>query len=306
MRNNNLVSIIIPTYNREKYIAEALQSILQQSYTHWECIIVDDGSTDASKTIVDNFVKTDSRFQYVKRPNTYPKGVNACRNYGITLSKGDYIAFCDDDDFWLPKKLEQQIAVFNTHPDVGLVTGNVEFVNTYSVRTGRVINQQKGNTGYVFEAYLFKNRTSAITPVFKKEVLSKTGLLNMTLFLSEDWEFWRRVSYYYKFYAIDDVLACVRKHQTNNSLKVNETALGQYKTYKQLTDLLLQWGKNKFNTKEFNLIQRVEQERYVQLLQNHCPGVINKLKLIANVFKLNPAHAITLVSAFMKIIFKNT
>ena len=96
-----LVSIIIPTFNRSQLICETLDSVLAQTYENWECIIVDDGSTDDTKTVVSEYVKKDSRFQFHHRPINRPKGGNAARNFGYENSKGEYINWIDDDDIML-------------------------------------------------------------------------------------------------------------------------------------------------------------------------------------------------------------
>lgn len=104
----SLVSIIIPTYNRAHLIVETLNSIVEQSYGNWECIIVDDGSNDNTITVLRAF-KNDIRFQFYERPKNKPKGANACRNYGWSLAKGDYIKFFDSDDIMEPSFLEKQV-----------------------------------------------------------------------------------------------------------------------------------------------------------------------------------------------------
>ena len=101
-----MISIIIATYNRAPYILETLQSIAQQTYENFECIIVDDGSTDNTSEIVAPIVANDKRFTYILRPETQKKGANHSRNYGFTLSKGDYVKFFDSDDVMLPTHLE--------------------------------------------------------------------------------------------------------------------------------------------------------------------------------------------------------
>ena len=106
---NPLVSIIIPTYNRANLIGETLNSIKAQTYTNWECIVVDDGSTDQSDRVLEIYCKKDHRFQFYNRPEKRPKGANACRNYGFKKSKGVYILFFDSDDFMLKTKLELQL-----------------------------------------------------------------------------------------------------------------------------------------------------------------------------------------------------
>lgn len=107
-----LVSIIIPTYNRAHLIGETLDSVLAQTYPHWECIIVDDGSTDHTAEVVGAYLKKDPRFQYHHRPPDRPKGANACRNYGFELSKGEYFLFLDSDDILTNSCLENRIKLF--------------------------------------------------------------------------------------------------------------------------------------------------------------------------------------------------
>ena len=104
-----LVSIIIPTYNRAHLIGETLDSVLVQTYENWECIIVDDGSTDNTSKLLESYVQKDSRFQYHHRPSNRLKGANACRNYGFELSKGDYIQWLDSDDLLAENKISDQI-----------------------------------------------------------------------------------------------------------------------------------------------------------------------------------------------------
>lgn len=108
-----LVSIIIPTYNRAHLIGETLESVLAQTYQNWECIVVDDGSTDNTETLLQTYIHKDPRFQYHKRPGVMPKGGNSCRNFGFEVSKGMYIIFLDSDDLLIPNTLQNRI----THID---------------------------------------------------------------------------------------------------------------------------------------------------------------------------------------------
>jgi len=104
-----IVSIIIPTYNRAHLISETLESIINQNFTNWECIIVDDGSNDGTNDLLASYCKKDKRFQYHERPINRPKGGNACRNYGFEMSKGDYIQWFDSDDLMTPNHLEIKV-----------------------------------------------------------------------------------------------------------------------------------------------------------------------------------------------------
>jgi glycosyltransferase involved in cell wall biosynthesis len=108
-----LVSIIIPTYNRAHLIDKTLDSVIAQTFVNWECIIVDDGSTDNTEGVIKAYVKKDSRFQFHNRPADRPKGANACRNFGFEQSKGDFIQWFDSDDLMVKNKLECKINAIN-------------------------------------------------------------------------------------------------------------------------------------------------------------------------------------------------
>ncbi len=107
--NTPLISIIIPTYNRAHLISRTLDSVLAQTYINWECIVVDDGSTDETEQLLTEYCNNDNRFQYHNRPVDRSKGANACRNYGFELSKGEYLNWFDSDDEMLEDKLEKQL-----------------------------------------------------------------------------------------------------------------------------------------------------------------------------------------------------
>lgn len=104
-----LVSIIIPTYNRAHLIAETLDSVLAQSYRNWECIVVDDGSTDETSQLLKKYITEDVRFKFYQRPSELLKGANACRNYGLLKSKGKYIQWFDSDDLMHVDKLKLKV-----------------------------------------------------------------------------------------------------------------------------------------------------------------------------------------------------
>ena len=106
-KNENLISIIMPAYNCEKYIGEAIDSVLAQSCRNWELIIIDDGSADNTSSIITEYLQKDSRISLLSNEKNI--GVSATRNRGIEFAKGNWIAFLDSDDIWTPYKLEKQI-----------------------------------------------------------------------------------------------------------------------------------------------------------------------------------------------------
>lgn len=109
MMKQKLISIIIPTYNRAHLLCETIKSIQDQTYTEWECIIVDDGSTDDTENVISDFIEGDSRITYYKKPPHIPKGPSAARNYGFLKSSGSFINWFDSDDLMHPKKLETDL-----------------------------------------------------------------------------------------------------------------------------------------------------------------------------------------------------
>src|SRR5690606_31488967 len=110
-----LVSIIIPTYNRAHLIGETLDSVLAQTYKNWECIVVDDGSTDGTDALLASYCKKDARFQYHHRPKEHLPGGNGARNYGFMLSKGEYIQWFDSDDVMEVNTLTEKISLALLH-----------------------------------------------------------------------------------------------------------------------------------------------------------------------------------------------
>lgn len=186
-----LVSIIIPTYNRAKLIGETLDSILAQTYKNWECLVVDDGSTDDTKKLVSNYVAKDDRFQYHERPDTHLPGGNGARNYGFELSKGEYVQWFDSDDLMLPEKLELKVET--------LVNNDVDFVVCSGAEMSEnSINPQKKWDLYLTENTLFDHLIGNIVfgtngPMFNRAFLTLDVLFNETLLIKQEWEFFNRL-----------------------------------------------------------------------------------------------------------------
>ncbi|WP_372757293.1 glycosyltransferase family 2 protein [Mariniflexile sp.] len=147
MISGPLISIIIPTYNRAHLIIETLNSIKQQSYINWECIIVDDFSTDNTTEIIKNYIKEDSRFRYYLKPMNLLKGANTSRNYGLDLSKGKYINWFDSDDIMHKDFIKRKVEI--------LANESLDFVVSYSLDF-----DEKGNKILMFE---FDNLNKELT-----------------------------------------------------------------------------------------------------------------------------------------------
>lgn len=162
-----LVSIIIPTYNRAHLIVETLDSILAQTYTNWECIVVDDGSTDETSVILQGLLKKDKRFQYFKRPQSKLKGANACRNFGFEKSKGEYLIFLDSDDLLentcLEFRVEKVYGVRNEYGNEVFVFSMGLLINGH--KSSRVFNKDFDNSKKYLEQFLKGSAPWTITCV---------------------------------------------------------------------------------------------------------------------------------------------
>lgn len=296
MEINILVSVIITTYNRPKYLRETLESIINQTYENFEVLIIDDGSKQPNaienKTIVNSYNKCN----YYYKKNT---GQPDSRNFGIKRAKGEFIAFCDDDDLWIKEKLELQVKILSENPKYDMTTGCIGYINHYSEIIKNKIKCHEGyNHGYVFKYFLEKNRTSSVTPMMRKSIFNDVGYFNPSFTIAEDWEFWRRLSYVSEFYFHKHILAYVREHNENMSKTRTGDVIERFKLYRKLTVSLLKWGKNRFSKEEYKLIYSIEKKFYKRILSNHYKG-FNKLSFFYTVFKSSKSDFFHLLKLFL-------
>ncbi|RLA62772.1 MAG: glycosyltransferase family 2 protein [Epsilonproteobacteria bacterium] len=184
-----MISIIIPTYNRSAYLFRAIESVQYQTYKDWELIIVDDGSTDNTQKEITYLLKEEKKIKYIKTPN---RGVSAARNLGIHLSSGDYLAFLDSDDEWLPEKLELQMEFVNTNPEIELVHGDEIWI-----RNGKRVNQKnihKKFGGNIFSQSLDLCAISPSTAFLKRSLFKRVGFFREDFPVCEDYDLWLRVT----------------------------------------------------------------------------------------------------------------
>ena len=162
-----LVSVVVPCYNGGRYLAETLDSILGQTYLHWECVIVDDGSTDDSLKLSADFCRKDSRFRLISKPNG---GLGSARNAGIAASTGELIAFLDADDKWHPEKLTLHVNHLQKRPGVGVSYSGTLFINEEGKR---LWSRRMPYLSNLSDYYLFCRNpiTNGSNGIFRKEVL---------------------------------------------------------------------------------------------------------------------------------------
>lgn len=212
------VTIIMATYNRARFIVEALQSIQNQVFISWECLIIDDGGTDNTGAVIAPFLEDDSRFRFSKRPESYKKGLPGCRNYGLDLALGDFVIFFDDDDIVHPDNLKICLEELNdsmkdfchyqklSYSDVKPKFKNAQvnerkFVDIASVE--KVITQEIG--------------MASCTVMWKRRCFNQVRF-NENLLYAEEWECYSRlITHNFSGVTIDTILYYNRKHADSNT-----------------------------------------------------------------------------------------
>ncbi len=195
---SEIVSVVLPTYNRCRLVGRAIDSVMHQSYGAYELIVVDDGSTDATG---DRLASYGDRVTVIKQAN---RGVSAARNAGIRAASGEFVALLDSDDVWLPQKLEQQIAFFRTCPQAMICqTEEIWIRNGMRVNAGK---RHKKHSGMIFEKTLPLCLVSPSAVMIRKSLFDEVGLFDESLPACEDYDLWLRISWKHPVYLIDTPL----------------------------------------------------------------------------------------------------
>ncbi|MDN3618938.1 glycosyltransferase family 2 protein [Polaribacter undariae] len=233
---NPLVSIIIPSYNRVGLFGETLDSIILQSYINWECIVVDDGSTDGTITLLQKYREKDARIKVFKRPNNLLKGANSCRNYGFSKAKGLYINWFDSDDIMYSQFLELKVKCFLKNEDVNCVISKTEFFrNDFT----NIIGQENRtfNSSNLLEDFIQLKRSWYVCdPMWKKEYLNDKKLLSIDLLKGQDRDFHIRMLMEkdIALHFLDEYLVGYRQHEITISYDFSkEVALSIHNRLKE-------------------------------------------------------------------------
>ena len=199
---NAKVSVVIPTYNRANLLPRAVNSVLAQTYQDYEIIIVDDCSSDNTQAVISNF--DDSRIHSLRHERN--KGASAARNTGIGYARGEYIAFLDDDDEWLPINLEDQVRLLDLSPhSVGLTYG---WMDTVEDSSGRIMPGSRDTiSGDVFEDALGLNFPPTPALLVRSSVVREVGGFDERLTIYEDPDFFLRISQRYEVSVLPEVIA---------------------------------------------------------------------------------------------------
>lgn len=250
-----LVSIIMPSYNTAEYIAESIQSVLDQSYTNWQLIIVDDCSTDNTDEVIKPYL-TDGRIEYYR--NEKSSGAAVSRNHALRKAKGRWIAFLDSDDLWMPNKLEKQIA-FMKNNDYHFSYTNYSEINTDGQRNGVTVTGPKRVTKTGMFNYCW---LGCLTVMYDAETVGQVQIADIKK--NNDYAMWLKVCKKADCYLLDEELALYRRGRQGSisTHGIKKLIVWHYKLYKEAE------GQNGlvalFNTVRNLLFGFYKKKRYVR------------------------------------------
>jgi len=227
------ISVIIPAYNQAVYVAQAVQSVCDQTFTDWELIVVDDGSTDDTLQVLAGF--HDSRIHVIRQAN---QGVSAARNTGIRNSLAPLITFLDADDLFTPEKLTVLYEYLKDHPEVGLVVGGMRSIDASGQMQHEIVIESAALT---FPSLLFENNVPLGGVMVRREWLERAGGFDESMHTCEDWDLWlRMVVAGCKLSRVDKVVVAYRIHSeqvTRNAGKMRIDSLRMWEKFFQLQNL---------------------------------------------------------------------
>jgi glycosyltransferase involved in cell wall biosynthesis len=205
------VSVVLTTYNYGRFLAGALDSVLGQSFGDFEVIVIDDGSTDETDTVIAPY-RSDRRVRYQR---TYHVGASRARNIGICLAQGPLIAFLDADDVWLPHKLEQQVALFRADSDLGVVYARRLLIDADGWELEHA--QSPHYRGWVLPQIFRRNFLCFSSSMVRRSAFDDVGLFDEGLPLAMDYDLWLRVALRFRFDYVDEPLVKYRTGHANLS-----------------------------------------------------------------------------------------
>lgn len=204
----SFITIVISTYNRAEQLPRAVKSVLNQTFSNFELIIVDNASTDKTQEVIQGF--NDPRIRTIRHESN--KGGSAARNTGIKLARGEYIALLDDDDEWFPEKLKKQVQKIEGCPaTVGLVYSGSEIYDENKKKVEQV--NHPAYRGQVYQRLLLSTIIGSVSSaLIRKKCFDQAGLFDEELTSCQDWDMWLRIARYYEFDFVPDVLTRINVH----------------------------------------------------------------------------------------------
>ncbi len=215
-----LVSVIMPCFNHALFVGESIEAILAQSVADLELIIVDDCSRDDCRTVIEKYAGADRRVRAIYHDRNL--GASRSRNDGIRAARGEYLAFCDADDVWMPMKLARQLEVLRKNPMHDVAYCDAEIVNERGMATGKRFSNQLpvpgDGSGRLFHKFCTRNFVNTQTVVLRRNCVLDGRYFDERIKWVEDWWFWVRVSHRHSFVYTDEVLAKYRVHSRSTAV----------------------------------------------------------------------------------------
>lgn len=214
------VSVVLPTYNGEDFLASSIDSILAQTYENWELIVVDDGSSDRTAEIAQEYAKKDGRISYYKNEKNLklPKSLNR----GFAMSTGDYLTWTSDDNLYYPDAFAEMVRVLESDPQIGFVFASCDIINA----EGKKVGEWKMKETMELRKIMGDNIVGACF-MYKRRVYALVGDYNPNLFLAEDFDYWQRIFAKFRVKPIEKVLYAYRDHADNLTNTINQDTLCQ-------------------------------------------------------------------------------
>jgi glycosyltransferase involved in cell wall biosynthesis len=213
------VSINLCCYNSEKYLRETLDSIVNQTYKDWELVIINDGSSDSTESIIQEYINQGYPIVYHYQKNS---GLSYSRNEALKRSQGEYIAFIDHDDLWMPAKLEKQVLFFKSNSEIDFLYSNFYMMDQDKGKKS-VAHKKLQPSGFVFEHFLYRYPVGILTALVRKSAFDKLEeLFDIRLKLSEEYDVFMRILYVSQASYIATPLAVYRIHSNMASLRFME------------------------------------------------------------------------------------
>jgi glycosyltransferase involved in cell wall biosynthesis len=213
--NDSKVSIIIPTYNRADLLSRSVYSVLKQTYKNIEVLIIDDASTDKTESVVNKIIQEDDRVRYIK--NSFNTGPAISRNHAVSKSNAKYICFLDDDDEWLPNKIESQLCHIANYPVIGCFSGRVDGYSIFGfkiLKYRRSIDKQETSVVTLNDVFFNNGRFNPSSVMIKKELFEDVGGFDESLVASQGRDLFVRLL-----------------HKFGNGLLLNKRLVNHYQTH---------------------------------------------------------------------------
>lgn len=213
-----MFSVIIPNYNQQIYVQKAIQSVLDQTCRDFELIVVDDGSTDASRSVIEKFK---DRVKIICQEN---KGLAAARNIGIQAARGEFVSFLDADDIWLPTYLETILSLITEHSGASIYYSRAQSIDNQGNALPQIFGASihpVNTRADMFETLLKANYLIPSTITARKDVIADAGYFDQTLSACEDWDLWLRIAPDHQFVGTNKILVRYRVHSESLSSDVD-------------------------------------------------------------------------------------